>query len=216
MLTRLDDDERLFIEYIKTLIKKEIVYVYDIGAASGAWTDTLKLFLFDRGVRAFLFEPNIYNLSVLDSKYGDDPTIQIIPTAVSNDASFRRINYFNNPEHTSFVRDGGLLRITPTTTLDRFVAEIREPVDIVKIDVEGEESNVLAGAKKTLKEFEPIVQFEYGGAWVDAGKSLNQVFKTLENYGYQLFESNDFVLSHAEVKEDGVMQNYLAVPRRLL
>jgi FkbM family methyltransferase len=56
---------------------------------------------------------------------------------------------------------------------DVFPLEALNRLDYVKIDVEGAEDQVLAGARATLKKFRPIVQFEIG---------VHDVRLELENY----------------------------------
>jgi len=58
-------------------------------------------------------------------------------------------------------------------------------VDLIKIDVEGAETFVLEGAKKTLKKYHPKIIFE---AW-DRG-SLNECKKILHRVGYRIKKIN--------------------------
>ena len=60
-------------------------------------------------------------------------------------------------------RPGGTIIEIQLTTLDAFADERQlERLDFLKIDVEGLEADVLAGATKTLKRFHPTIVFETG------------------------------------------------------
>jgi FkbM family methyltransferase len=64
-------------------------------------------------------------------------------------------------------------------------------VDLVKIDVEGMELEVLAGARQLIGMHRPILQVE----WLKSPKP--QLRQTLEDFGYRVFESGqNFVAIH--------------------
>ena len=63
-----------------------------------------------------------------------------------------------------------------------------EAVDILKIDAEGSDPSVLAGATKTIRQWRPIVYFEYNPllrspSWHSV--SLDTVVEDLERVGYR-------------------------------
>jgi len=43
------------------------------------------------------------------------------------------------------------------TSVDEFVKENKLEVGVIKLDVEGSESNVIAGAKETIKMYRPVL-----------------------------------------------------------
>jgi len=61
-----------------------------------------------------------------------------------------------------------------------------ESIDFLKIDTEGYELNVLKGFEEYLSIVK-IIQFEYGGTFLDNNLKLNDVIKYLENYGFRGF-----------------------------
>jgi FkbM family methyltransferase len=72
---------------------------------------------------------------------------------------------FNRPASSSLVgRDPAASHISTLVFRldDVFPLEKLERLDYVKIDVEGAEAQVLAGARETFKKFRPIVQMETG------------------------------------------------------
>jgi predicted sugar kinase len=62
-------------------------------------------------------------------------------------------------------------------TLDAFAdAHGIDRIDFLKIDVEGHEKDVIAGASQRLHDGRiGVVQFEYGGTYLDAGVRLREV-----------------------------------------
>jgi hypothetical protein len=73
-------------------------------------------------------------------------------------------------------------------TLDRICAERGYAyVDFVKVDTEGNDFNVIVGARGLLdKQAIGILQFEYNWRWIAFGHSLFEVFKFLEGREYVL------------------------------
>lgn len=70
---------------------------------------------------------------------------------------------FNRPDSASLVgRDPGATHISTLVFRldDVFPLEKLDRLDYVKIDVEGAEAQVLAGARETFKKYRPIVQME--------------------------------------------------------
>jgi FkbM family methyltransferase len=79
------------------------------------------------------------------------------------------------------VNEGGsseTLRV-PSITVDAFAAS-NPPPSLVKIDVEGAESEVLAGAESTLKDHRPLVLCE-----VHDQANANLILPWLEQRGFQ-------------------------------
>jgi len=59
-------------------------------------------------------------------------------------------------------------------------------IDFIKIDTEGYELEVLKGMGNMLKNIK-IVQFEYGGTYISAKITLNDVINHLKNHGFHKF-----------------------------
>lgn len=61
-----------------------------------------------------------------------------------------------------------------------------EGIDFLKIDVEGFEFNVIKGFGDKIENVK-IIQFEYGGCWIDSGIKLQDVIWYLEEKGFKGF-----------------------------
>jgi FkbM family methyltransferase len=91
-------------------------------------------------------------------------------------------------------------------------------IDFMKIDVEGHELAVLRGGSSLFKEHRiGLVQFEYGGTYVDSRALLLDCFEFLTERGYLLYKIFPGVLrsvpSYDERLESFRYSNWLAAPR---
>jgi FkbM family methyltransferase len=73
--------------------------------------------------------------------------------------------------------------VVQVTTLDAFFADRRRGPDFLKIDVEGHETAVLAGGRKTLERFKPAVLIECEARHRSDG-DVGAVFEFLLSLGY--------------------------------
>jgi FkbM family methyltransferase len=103
-----------------------------------------------------------------------------------------------------------------TLSLDEYVAEAGlARIDLVKLDVEGGELEVLAGATRVLKEFRPVFICEVLDAAAEAwGYQAKETVARLQSFGYEWFEFQpDGTLSPHTLREAyPEVRNYLAVP----
>ena len=59
-------------------------------------------------------------------------------------------------------------------------------IDFLKIDTEGHELSVLKGFGDKIK-LVSVIQFEYGGTYIDTGVTLKEVVEYLKSYGFDKF-----------------------------
>lgn len=88
-------------------------------------------------------------------------------------------------------------------------------VHLLKLDVEGHEVPALQGLGAYLApDRVEVIQFEYGGAALDAGATLRDLYRLLESHGYQvakLFPSAVEGRSYRAWMEHYAYANYVAV-----
>ncbi len=83
-------------------------------------------------------------------------------------------------------------------TIDDFVANNRiDRVDFIKIDVEGNEKNVILGGAETIKKYHPVMYVELLRKHAKRfGYHPNEVVKYLKNIGYKCYS-----LENGEIRE---------------
>jgi FkbM family methyltransferase len=104
-------------------------------------------------------------------------------------------------------------------TLDHFVVEhdLLGRITMMKLDVEGWETRVLAGAKQTLSRKDaPLLLVEFTDAVAtSAGSSCKMLYNMLEDFGYRTFiyDPQRRELIHDPLRESYPYVNLLAVKR---
>jgi FkbM family methyltransferase len=177
-------------DYLKNMDYKPKV-VYDIGASTLHWTRAAKdawpnadMVLFDAFMPAeFLYKENGY-------RYG---------MGVLTDKDDRVLDFFVNDDHpagNSYFRENS--DVNPTAvpyrkdtvfglTLDTVVARNKFPKpDLIKMDVQGAETDILKGATKTLKGVKHLI-LELQKVEYNKGAPLeNEAIAFVESLGFKL------------------------------
>lgn len=150
----------------------------DVGANRGQTIASLRLYRADVEIEAF--EPNPLLLPRLHALYGDDPHLAIRPFALGDaDGSWPLFV----PSYRGFVFDGLAsldrvaaeswlgpeslyhfdprhLRVEEVTCQVRRWDDVETHPGLVKIDVEGSESKVIAGGLRTIERHRPVFIIE--------------------------------------------------------
>lgn len=72
-------------------------------------------------------------------------------------------------------------------TLDTLLAHITQPLTVIKCDVEGHESEALAGARGLITRFHPAIFVEVSGDPDDASSATGALVRWLEKEGYAAY-----------------------------
>jgi len=189
------------IKIIEDFIKSSDV-VFDIGAYVGEWSgEVLKRY---PNVKIHQFEPVEKSFTLLSQNYENQVNSgQVIQnnSLISNIEKTVPFYYYESLPvmSTMYRRPEEVekhLYITPivvekhSITLDSYCLQKQiEHIDFIKIDVEGDEYNVLQGAENLLENNHiNCIQFEYGGCYLDSGVTLKEVFEYLTNKKYKVFK----------------------------
>jgi FkbM family methyltransferase len=178
--------------------------VFDVGANAGEWTR--RLVSGGRGGPAlgasatvYLFEPvrSTFDRLVANLEQIKSPA-KFVPTlaALSDTDGEAPMFVVDDSEKNSLYRrhtEGMGLEFKESDVVrlvrgDTFCAERQiERIDFLKIDTEGNEIRVLNGFERMLSEKRvELLQFEYGGGWLDARTQLLDAFELLGRHGYTL------------------------------
>jgi FkbM family methyltransferase len=170
--------------------------VFDVGANVGDWTE-LALAI-NPGAQLHCFEPSGPTFRKLSThgfpqnvrlnhfglgSASEERTMYVYDEAVGSNSLYRRVGLSADQRAEETVR---------LATFDDYCAsENVERVDFVKIDVEGHELSVLRGAKRMLFESRVgVVQFEYGGCYIDARVLLRDIWQLVDEakQGYAFYK----------------------------
>ncbi|MDD2733278.1 MAG: FkbM family methyltransferase [Desulfuromonadaceae bacterium] len=94
-------------------------------------------------------------------------------------------------------------------------------IDFVKIDTEGHECAVIRGFAKMLSQRQiDVIQFEYGGTWIDSKSHLSEIFDLFVPCGYTICRLHpnrlEIFSEYDQRQESFVFANYVAIRQELL
>ncbi|MCM8782634.1 MAG: FkbM family methyltransferase [Candidatus Omnitrophica bacterium] len=175
---------------IQRLFHREIkagFIIYDVGANIGFFSLIGCRLAGPKG-KVFAFEPlpdNIERIkqNVLLNKM--QSTVFCIGKVVTDRSGRGRLLSFGRNDWVHFCNSDDANSPFETISLDDFIFKESYPApNLIKIDVEGGEDKVLAGAKRVLKEFKPVIIVELHT--LEAAKC---VFDILVNFRYRFEDS---------------------------
>jgi hypothetical protein len=200
--------------------------ILDIGAHRGEWSDAALAKW--PSARFILLEPSAELFVHLEAKYKDRENVTVLKLAASNVTS-------QNQQLFSDQKGSGLASLTKrrlehfnltfnfteviqVSTLSKVCSELGIlAIDILKIDVEGEELNVLLGAKELLSKIR-IVQFEFGGCNIDSRTFFQDFWYLLKPLNFEIYRLSPRGLikirSYHETDETFTTTNFLATANR--
>jgi FkbM family methyltransferase len=168
--------------------------VLDVGANLGEWSAAV-LDRFGERVEVHAFEPCAGTRRRLEEELRQHrlgARVRVFPQALSDVSGETTLLVVGDGEGRNSLTPG-LLGATreervPTTTLDEHVRlQDAGEILLVKVDAEGHDLRVLAGARGLLsRRAIGLVQFEYNHRWVHERRFLRDAFELLQPLGYQL------------------------------
>ena len=191
--------------------KKKIVYV-DIGTNEGSFLEYLLKFCIFKKV--FCYEPILRLSDELKQKYSSR-NIKIFNVALSNKKSLRKFFEYKISSQSSLYKQNDIFKsLKDLKKISKVKTEIfdnefnhDEKIDFCKIDVQGEEINVLKGMKKNLKKKNIKllkIEITFIERYVNVKPNFNQIISFLLKYNYHLtsiskikFKNNRLLLMDA-------------------
>lgn len=171
--------------------------VFDVGANNGEWALALHRRLAEQRPKFHLFECAPYCFDALEERARSIPGATIVKKAVADEtgtvalfvpSTGSGLASMHERRDTS-VQQHAYSRIeVPATTLDAYIeAHGIERVDVLKIDIEGGEARVLAGAKHALSRgIIDTVMFEFGSANVNSRTFFRDFWELFDGHGFRL------------------------------
>ena len=169
--------------------------IVDVGANVGAYS--LMFNYSFPGAKIVAIEPSTYNMPYLHYNCGPVPEIEISQFALGSkrgkgklaipSKNQKNLNNDYHETHTGclslYGESGNLQEEVDIFTLDEL--NIKRPIGLIKIDVEGHEIHVLEGARKTITEDQPALLVEVREDNLKmAGATKWLLFRTLASMGY--------------------------------
>lgn len=188
-------------EYEPTLVKLALASInptrdaIDIGANVGFFSVAMAQRM--NGGRILSVEPSSATADRLErniARNGVGAATIVFRGAVADQAGMLALNYVQGKEeysslgvlvHPSIAQNAKTSESVVVKKVDDLVSEYKLDPAFLKIDVEGAEHLVLAGAKETLRRNRPVILSELSNPLlVSNGSSSSQVIKFLMDQGY--------------------------------
>jgi FkbM family methyltransferase len=167
--------------------------VISIGSHDGSETKTFE----DKGVNNFIyFEPSIKNFELLKGNITDNGNLYNIALGEENKKMILYVENNNGGMSSSLLKSKLHSVYYPHIVFSEFeevdmmrlddIVFDRSKFNFINMDVQGYELNVLQGFGDFLKNVK-IIQFEYGGTFLDNNTKLIDVVNYLESKGFYKF-----------------------------
>lgn len=175
--------------------KPELV-IFDVGANIGEWT--LFAHTLNQEAEIHCFEPCSNTFSVLQKKVSNLSSQKIKVNHLALGAQSENLEMLvygetsalNSLYNRQVLGQAMARESIQVDSLDIYCQRHNiKHINFCKLDVEGHELEVLKGARKMLSnEAIDLIQFEYGGTYIDARILLKDVFEFFQNFSYRLFK----------------------------
>lgn len=177
-------------------------------------------------VAVHAFEPSPLCLDALRHAFGATPAVRIVGVALADRAGEASLFAGKTGSTLASLVPRSVLTPETESTLrvpllllgDYMKAQAITHVDLLKLDVEGSELPALRGLNEQLRpEIIDVIQFEYGGATLDGGTTLREIYELLVGRGYvlaKLFPRALEIRSYSAWMENYAYANYVALAPR--
>lgn len=201
--------------------------IFDVGANKGQFLSLLLDVLNDRAASIHCFEPSSVAFQALQATAKDDARVTLTKTALGRQSGEATL-YFDEPgSGMASLTNRRLphLKIAMShqetvaiNSVDHYCQQHQiKHIDLLKMDVEGHELDVLAGATNMLKQQRvSAVTFEFGGCNIDTRTYFQDFFYLFQDLDMQLFRISPSgyacqVKKYREIYEQFRTTNFFAV-----
>jgi FkbM family methyltransferase len=175
--------------------------VLDIGANIGAHTVPLAQLVGSNG-KVFSFEPTAYAFGKQQTNIALNPKLaprirahqmmlmagdtEYLPEAVYSSWPLENAEDLHTQHHGRLMPTVGAVK----STLDSFLNNVDvDKINFIKLDVDGNETDVLTGAINTLRQFKPLLMLELAPyVYEHCPQKFDEMLRMLWDLGYSLSE----------------------------
>lgn len=180
------DELELFTQWLSSLSGENIFdgLVVDVGANIGNHS----LYFSDFFTEVLAFEPHPVTFKLLSINAELASNVKCLNFGLSSsEGSAALVIDGRNMSGARVEKNGhGASTSIQLKTLDSALsAADGRPVRLIKIDVEGHESEVLVGAEATIRNHQPIILFEQHAT--DFANGMTRAIELIRSYGYEKF-----------------------------
>ena len=184
-------------------LAKDRKVVFDIGAHIGLYTLPISRVLNQHGT-LYAVEPSETNLLYLRTHLDLNliRNVVIVPFLVGKECA-TEVDFYEAAIESSMnsICDYGKLKGNKVKfnkvrknqiSIDSFVEECKCVPEVIKIDVEGSELDVLAGAKNILKKYHPDIIISVHPTHLKLqGRSTTELIEVTSEFGYKFYEIDE-------------------------
>lgn len=210
--------------WLREAVAPNSAYFIDVGANVGEWLAEIVAQKAGSEFYAIAYEPSQSAFVKLSERFGGNGRIMLKNCAAADrDGQVEFFEEYDAGKGSSIVSQfasaGGFKRTVPMVRLDDEIAALGwERVDFLKIDAEGYDMRVMAGAKDLFEQQRiGAVQFEYNRAWQLAGDTLYSAMQFLRHFGYEVYvlkREGLYTLNYALYEEYFEYSNFVALSPR--
>jgi FkbM family methyltransferase len=160
--------------------------IFDVGANIGFFSVRFARWVGPDG-KVIAIEPEARNVESLRRRIelaGMADIVECVPAAAADKPGELRLAITRGHPADHHLSDSGVL--IPAVTLDDLAAEDPRPVSLIKIDVQGAEAMVVAGARELIETHRPAIFVEIDApSLARSGSSPRELIEILTEIGYR-------------------------------
>jgi FkbM family methyltransferase len=198
-------DEQLIATFYNNIIfNRDTINFFDIGANTGSF---IFLPILNKSIKCYAFEPNPLAFEALEENiklnglednvkpfnlgmWSEKKELELKVPLDMTDSGLATLG--DNPSRFQYDNKSGEYKNFKVNceTIDDLMESLQlESLDLLKIDTEGAELNILKGAEKTLREYQPSILLEYDDKnTTQFGYKKDDIVELLKSYGYSTFK----------------------------
>jgi len=221
------DQFDLEVDYVKTFLnEKNLNICIDIGGHKGNYSkELLKAF---RIKHLIIFEPSYENYKFLKTQFGDN-NVRLENLAVSSISGNETFYHHNQNSSLSSLHLRNIFENeknvesyeVEVVSLQEYLKknQINEIIDLIKIDIEGNEYEAIKGLGSAIKMVK-VIQFEFGSTFVDTKIPFFEFWTLLTQNGFEIYRMgpiNLFNVNSYSVQDEFIeYSNFIAVNKKYI